>query len=191
MYDAEPLTATEEAGFEDESLSPEDYRFCQGGWYSLEDLRSWQRNPGPLRVGLQAEHLNNAEVPEELPGLTRNGATAAGYNERDTVEVITDLTAELLEGEGITVDILPATVPPGYEADAFVSIHADGNLSSNVRGFKHAGPRRDYSGRSEALVAALYESYSQATGLPIDPSISRRMTALQTRRRTQLMLQLR
>lgn len=178
---AQSFTATEEVGFEaePETMSVPDYRFGQGGWYTLEELRSWERAPGPLRVGLQVGHLDNDKVPEELSGLTRNGAgaTAAGYNERDTVEVITRLTAELLEAEGIVVDILPATVPPKYEADAFVSIHADGNNNTNVRGFKHAGPRRDYSGRSDALVSALYESYKEATGLPTDPSISRRMTA--------------
>lgn len=173
------FTATDEAGFEDEPAEPTDYRLGQGGWYTLEELRSWQRQPGPLRVGLQVGHLDNDQVPEELSGLTRNGAgaTAAGYNERDTVAVITELVAEQLEAAGVVVDVLPATVPPGYEADAFVSIHADGNRNAGIRGFKIAGPRRDYSGRSAALVTALYKSYGEATPLPEDPSISRRMTA--------------
>lgn len=175
------FTATKEAGFEDEptSLQSLDYQFGQGGWYTLDELRNWKRAPGPLKVGLQVGHLNNDNVPEELSGLARNGAgaTSAGYNERDTVKTITELVAKILEAQGISVDILPATIPPGYEADAFVSIHADGNPDSSIRGFKHAGPRRDYSGRSEALVSELYKTYAESTNLPIDPSVSRRMTA--------------
>jgi hypothetical protein len=98
-------------------------------------------------------------------------------NERDTVAVIADLVLARLESEGIEVELLPATVPPGYVADAFVSIHADGNPNRSVGGFKIAGPRRDYSGRSSALVEALYDSYASSTNLDTDPSISRRMTA--------------
>lgn len=170
-----------ESGFADESeiMSPQDYKIGKGMQYSLQELSSWERPAGPLRVGLQVGHLDNDQVPEELNGLKNNGAgaEAAGYNERDTVQVITQLVAEQLEAAGVTVDVLPATVPPGYIADAFVSIHADGNTNTGVRGFKMAGPRRDYSGLSETLVDALYESYGAATGLPIDGSISRRMTA--------------
>lgn len=124
-------------------------------------------------------HLDNDQVPEELSGLTNNraGAVSSGYNERDTVAVIVELVAAELRSADIVVDILPTTVPRGYVADAFVSVHADGNSNTGVRGFKIAGPRRDYSGVSQDLVAALYTSYEQATNLPIDPSISRRMTA--------------
>jgi hypothetical protein len=175
------FTATEEAGFDDEPVEAPSvqYQLGQGGWYTLEELRNWERTPGPLRVGLQIGHLDNDQVPEELSGLTRNGAgaVAAGYNERDTVAVIAELAAERLRAAGVEVDVLPATVPPGYEADAFVSVHADGNNNTSIRGFKIAGPRRDYSGRSAALVAALYDAYDESTGLPQDPSISRRMTA--------------
>jgi hypothetical protein len=99
------------------------------------------------------------------------------FNERDTVAVITQLVAERLEAEGITVDVLPAVIPPGYVADAFVSIHADGNNNTSVRGYKIAGPRRDYSGRSETLVEYLFTRYGEVTNLPVDPNISRRMTA--------------
>jgi hypothetical protein len=170
-----------EAGFEagSEALEPQEYRIGKGAQYSISELRNWQRPDGPLRVGLQVGHLDNDQVPEELSGLTNNGAgaTAAGYNERDTVAVITELVADQLRSADIAVDVLPATVPPGYIADAFVSIHADGNRNTDVSGFKIAGPRRDYSGLSEDLVAALYTSYERATDLPIDPSISRRMTA--------------
>jgi len=170
-----------EVGFdtEPELASPNEYRIGRGKGYALNELREWQRPDGPLRVGLQVGHLDNQDMPEELEGLENNGSGAVSgpYNERDTVEVITELVAEDLRANNILVDVLPATVPPGYVADVFVSIHADGNNNTSVRGYKIAGPRRDYSGRSEALVAALYSSYGEATNLPIDPSISRRMTA--------------
>jgi len=93
------------------------------------------------------------------------------------MNVIVELVAERLRTEGVVVDILPATVPPKYQADAFVSIHADGNPNSDVRGFKIAGPRRDYSGLASVLVSALYEEYDAVTDLPQDANISRRMTA--------------
>lgn len=172
-----------EEGFDDapplNTAELNEYRIGRGVGYTLTELQERQRPPGPLRVGVQVGHLDNESVPEELEGLTRNGAgaTFGQYNERDTVAVIAQLVARELEQAGVVVDILPATVPPGYVADAFVSIHADGNPNQSVRGFKMAGPRRDYSGRSEQLVAALYDSYAQATNLPVDSSISRRMTA--------------
>jgi hypothetical protein len=176
-----PSFTDTEVGFEEAPVLADgpDYTVGRGAQYTIDELRNWERPAGPLRVGVQVGHLENDQVPEELSGLTNNGAgaTAAGYNERDTVAVIASLVAEQLRAEQIEVDVLPATVPPGYVADAFVSIHADGNLNSSVRGFKIAGPRRDYSGLADILVAALYDSYASATNLPIDPSISRRMTA--------------
>ncbi|MFW6210063.1 MAG: N-acetylmuramoyl-L-alanine amidase family protein [Patescibacteria group bacterium] len=175
-----PSFTEQEAGFEAEPVAEAtNYRVGQGGWYTLAELAAWERQPGPLRVGLQVGHLENDQVPAELSGLTRNGAgaTAAGYTERDTVAVIARLVAAELTAAGIAVDILPATVPPGYEADAFVSIHADGNANTSVRGFKIAGPRRDYSGRSAILVESLEAAYAAATELPQDPQITRRMSA--------------
>lgn len=176
------FTETEE-GFEDEpEFRAEElmtYRIGGGRNYTLQELRSWQRPGGPPRVGVQVGHLDNGVVPEELSGLTRNGAgaTFGRYNERDTMSVIVEYVAAELESSGVEVDILPATVPPGYVADAFVAVHADGNLNTSVRGFKIAGPRRDYSGRSQALVEALEIAYGSETALPEDPNITRRMTA--------------
>jgi N-acetylmuramoyl-L-alanine amidase len=177
---SESFTETE-VGFESEpeELVTMDYPLGVGGWYTVDELNGWQRTPGPKRVGIQVGHLDNEEVPEELSGLTRNGAgaVAAGYTEREVNALVAEIVAEQLRAEGVVVDVLPAVVPPKYEADAFISIHADGNNNSGVRGFKMAGPRRDYSGASQALVDALYESYAESTGLPIDGNISRRMTA--------------
>jgi len=178
-----PSFTESEAGFESEpSLEPDElmtYRVGGGRNYTLQELRDWQRPSGPLRVGVQVGHLENGVVPEELSGLTRNGAgaTFGSYNERDAMSTVVAHVASELEANGIVVDVLPATVPPGYIADAFVSVHADGNPNTSVRGFKVAGPRRDYSGRSAALVAGLEAAYAEATALPVDPNITRRMTA--------------
>jgi len=150
----------------------------RGVGYTLSELAAWERPEGPVRVGLQVGHLDNESMPEELAGLEGNtGAVVGNLFEREVVKAIVELTAQRLRSEGIEVDILPATVPPGYVADAFVSVHADGNTSTRPRGFKIAGPRRDYSGQAATLVSALYASYGPATGLPVDDYISRRMTA--------------
>jgi hypothetical protein len=167
-----------EEGFDSEPAVLTDYRLGAGSRYTLTELTTWQRPEGPLRVGLQVGHWRNNEVPTELANLSRNtGATWGGLTERDVVYEIVQHTAARLKDAGITVDILPTTVPPGYLADAFISVHADGNTSSAANGFKIAGPRRDYAGTSDALIDALYDAYGPATGLREDPSITRRMTA--------------
>ena len=137
-----------------------------------------RRAPGPIRVGIQAGHWKNTDVPEELEGLARNGSGAqgGGRTEVDTVLVIAEKVKELLETEGIEVDLLPATIPVDYYADAFVSIHADGNNNAAISGFKIAFPRNDFSGRSVPLVESLYESYEAETGLSRDANVTRRMS---------------
>lgn len=132
---------------------------------------------GPPRVGIQAGHWNLAEVPEELDGLkASSGAQGGGYSEQDTVLEIARRVKALLEAEGVTVDLIDATVPVDYLADAFVSIHADGSTSANVSGYKLSAPRRDFSGKAEALTDAIYESYGEVTGMRRDGSITRRMS---------------
>jgi hypothetical protein len=138
---------------------------------------NWQRPQGPLRVGIQAGHAKLDEIPEELEGLRQSsGAFGGGKSEAETVLILAEKVKILLETEGIVVDLLPATVPVDYAADAFVSIHADGNASGLVSGFKIAGPRRDFSGKAQALTDALYESYGTETGLRQDANVTRRMS---------------
>lgn len=131
----------------------------------------------PIKVGIQAGHYKNDEVPEELSGLKQNGAGAISgeYVERDIVYEIAVRTVSLLNAEGIDAELVPATVPSGYQADAFVSIHADASQNPTVSGFKIAAPHIDGSGNAEALQKALYASYSTETGLPKEPTITRRM----------------
>jgi hypothetical protein len=141
------------------------------------DLANWKRPTGPLRVGLQAGHWKIDEVPEELKKLeTSGGASANGVNEWEVNLDITTDVKKILEEKGIVVDILPATIPEGYYADAFVSIHADGSEDSSVTGYKIASPRRDLSGHANQLQQALDSVYAQITGLAEDPNVTRNMT---------------
>lgn len=167
----------DEVGFE---LPEESIRETSIGFndqYTVSELENWQRPQGPVRVAIQAGHWKNSEVPEELDGLKRNGggAVGGGLTEQEVVLEIAEQVTELLKEYDLTVDLLPTTVPPGYVADAFISIHADGNLDTSVSGFKIASPWRDYSEKSETLEKLLYETYADATNLATDPSISRRM----------------
>jgi N-acetylmuramoyl-L-alanine amidase len=143
-------------------------------WQKLQ--KYWQRPDGPPKIGLQIGHLDNQQLPNELEKLRKNGgASAGGYTEAEVNQAIAEQTAEILKEKGVAVDILPATVPPGYWADAFIAIHADGSLDPYASGFKIAGPWRDLTSRSNKLVNLLEENYQTATQLNKDPNISRNM----------------
>ncbi|RJP43627.1 hypothetical protein C4587_02710 [Candidatus Parcubacteria bacterium] len=187
-----PPDAASQADAADQLQIPQpaaDLRFSRWGAYwrefSEEERKfyeNWKRPPGPLRVGLQAGHWKNDEVPDELSGLKRSGGGAQGGG-RSEWEVVLEIARQakaLLEAEGMVVDLLPATIPVDYVADAFVSVHADGNGNPSVSGFKIAGPRGDFSGRAPSLASALYESYERETGLKRDASVSRRMSGYYT-----------
>jgi N-acetylmuramoyl-L-alanine amidase len=123
-------------------------------------------------VGIQAGHWLSKDLPDELARLrSSSGAFAAGYAEEQVNLDIARRVAKLLESRGIMADVLPATIPPGYDADAFVAIHADGSSSGNSRGFKLATPWRT-SPASQHLADTLTEEYARATGLPQDGAIT-------------------
>jgi N-acetylmuramoyl-L-alanine amidase len=124
------------------------------------------------RVGIQVGHWKSQELPDELARLrTSSGAFAGGYHEADVNLAIAKRVAALLESRGLAVDLLPATIPPGYDADAFVAIHADGSSSGNSRGFKLATPWRT-SRASQMLLDLLTIEYASATGLPQDYAVT-------------------
>jgi N-acetylmuramoyl-L-alanine amidase len=160
--------------------SEEDFRetpIYPRGIEKFGDLRNWKRPDGPMRVGLQVGHLKNSELPDELENLRGNsGASNRGVAEWEVTMEIALITQKLLEEEGYVVDILPATVPVAYVADAFVALHADGSTSSQTEGFKVAAPRRDYTGKSSELATLLESQYKSQVGFPIDLNITRNMT---------------
>lgn len=124
---------------------------------------------GPRRVGIQVGHWKIDEVPAELgPRLPeQTGASAGGVDEVDVNLDIAQRLAALLEAKGYVVDVLPATVPPGYVADAFVALHADDDGVGASSGFKMAIGRRRGS-YDQALLDALRAPYAAATGLEWD-----------------------
>ncbi len=139
-------------------------------------LTNWKRPDSPPRVGLQVGHWKNSELPEELAQLrTNTGSSGGGKSEWEVNLAIARETEKLLTARGVAVDILPATVPPEYWADAFIAIHADGSESGASSGFKAARPYRDPSGHAHTLLDTLYKTYGEATGLPEDPNITRNM----------------
>jgi N-acetylmuramoyl-L-alanine amidase len=84
----------------------------------------------------------------------------------------------LLENSSVVVDLLPATVPPAYTADAFVSIHADSGYPADAHarhGWKMAAPFLA-SPASLHLLEAVSDEYAQVVELPEDTeNITQRM----------------
>lgn len=97
------------------------------------------RVAGPIRVGIQIGHLNAALQPDELDSLRYStGAHANGLDEVTVNGWVAQALAERLAARGFQVDVLPATIPPGYAADLVLSLHADSNLDSGRNGYKSA-----------------------------------------------------
>ena len=132
--------------------------------------------PGPKRVGLQAGHWLTDQVPPEL-GRLQNGAVGGGKQEWEVNLEVAQRAAALLEASGIAVDVLPATVPPRYRANAFIALHADGDPAGQARGFKVARPGfSSLPDVDDRLVQAFNQTYGVDTELPRDDEhISLRM----------------
>lgn len=86
----------------------------------------------------------------------------------------------ILQYEGYDVDLLPefSDQLPGYQADAFVSIHADSCNVPEASGFKVARVAASAIPEEEdRLVACLIDRYAQASGLALhENSITYDMT---------------
>jgi len=126
---------------------------------------------------MQVGHWQTAALPRSLAALwDQTGSVAAGRTELAVNLDTARRTAGLLERAGLIVDLLPATVPNGYQADAFVAIHADANVARPVRGYKIAPPYRSAVAWADAvLVDQLDTAYAAATGLPPDRQITDNM----------------
>lgn len=138
----------------------------------------WKRPDGPIKIGLQVGHYKRLEMPDEFSNIRDNGGGTSGLGrtEWEVMLVIAEETKEILEEEGYVVDILPATVPEDYWADAFISIHADGNLDNSISGYKVAPYARDRTSLADILSKDIEKTYGEATKLPRDPNITRNMT---------------
>jgi N-acetylmuramoyl-L-alanine amidase len=119
-------------------------------------------------VGLQAGHWLTEQTPHELRGLGA-GSSGGGKAEWEVNLDIARRAGNILEAEGIQVDILPTTVPVRYHAHAFVSVHADGDSAGRLSGFKIARPGfSSMPDVDDRLVHAIYATYEPATGLARD-----------------------
>lgn len=146
----------------------------QNDIYNLYE--DWVRPDGPAKVALQVGHWKNDEIPEELHRLRGNtGASGGGKTEWEVNYQIAVLTEEILESNGVIVELLPATVPKKYWADVFVAIHADGNNDTGKSGFKAAAPYRDLTGNANELLKFVEQEYALSTNLEKDPNITRNM----------------
>jgi len=126
------------------------------------------RAPGPWRVGIQAGHWRVEELPDEQHRLRDStGARYGPFREADLNLEVAGRVADLLRSSGAVVDLLPARIPPGYRADAFVSLHADGAYRAGARGWKAATPWRA-SAAARELREALAGTFPRFTGLPED-----------------------
>ncbi len=121
----------------------------------------------PARIGIQIGHLDSDQLPDELARLrTSTGAFYNGIDEYESNQAIAAAMKVLLEEAGVIVDLIPATVPPAYRADAFIAIHADG-AAGNKRGWKIATPWRT-SRASQELLDAVSATYGVISGIPED-----------------------
>ena len=130
-----------------------------------------------VNVAIQAGHWQSADLPDPLARLRGStGAVGGGHTEPEVTLALAQRTAALLRAQGLTVEVLPATVPTGYTADLFLSLHMDGNSSPQAHGFKVSTRwRSDVAALDAQLVAALTDRYAAVTGLPEDPSVTRAM----------------
>lgn len=124
---------------------------------------------GAPTVGLQVGHLQAREHPDELAALrVSTGGSAAGIDEVDVNLAVARALATRLAAAGVRVEVLPATVPPGYRADLLLSIHADASAEPDRRGYKSAHARPARNRREPWLRAAVDAAYLAASGLPHD-----------------------
>ncbi len=132
---------------------------------------------GQRRVGIQIGHLETEAVPKEY-GTRIQQQTGTSWEGLTEVDVTTEIAARMkdrLTAQGLLVDILPTTVPEGYLADVFISLHCDGDGVGEKTGFKlaHGTRRGPYE---DMLVSAVKDAYARATGLSYDlAGVSRNM----------------
>ncbi len=143
--------------------------------------------PGPKRVGIQIGHWFVGQLPPELQRLSA-GTSGGGWSEWEVNLLIGQRVVQMLQEAGVEADLLPATIPIRYRAHAFVAIHADGDTSGALHGYKLARPGfSSIPDADDELVHSMYQEYGAATGMPRDADvhISLRMTyyyAFNTRR---------
>lgn len=127
----------------------------------------------PPKIGLQVGHWKNYELPEELKKLRENhGAEGGGKKEWEVNYKIAEILKNKLEEKGFLVELIPATVPPNYQADAFISIHADSHSDNTKNGFKASTSWYTKTQKSEELLNFISNEYLKHTKLPWENTIT-------------------
>lgn len=131
-------------------------------------------DPRVYHVGIQAGHWQQAELPDELAALVWDtGTSADGIDEWQVNLSIAEAVVTNLQLKGIQADLLPATIPIRYQADAFVTIHADGNDDPTVYGYKVAPSAFDNpAGAAVQLSQAITVAYGKVTSLTQDSTFA-------------------
>ena len=123
---------------------------------------------GPRKVAIQAGHWLTREAPPELARiLQQTGTSWGGITEVEVNLDIAGRVAALLARNGIQVEVLPTMVPPGYLADVFIALHADGDGTGAKSGFKAARSTRRTPFEARLMELVIHE-YAAATELDYD-----------------------
>lgn len=125
------------------------------------------QHPNPRPQGLPAKKIGI------IPGHWQNDSGAVcedGLTEAEISLSVARKAKDLLEWYGYDVELLPEYSPRilGYEADAFLSIHADScEPIEGATGFKVARVENSaIPEQDDRLVACLWKEYQAATQLP-------------------------
>lgn len=177
-----PLPAQDEPGDPDPDLSGPPVALAPPGGAIIQDGIVRIPKPkidtnGQRRVGIQIGHLETETVPKEYGTRIQQqtGTSWEGLTEVDVTTEIAERMKALLTAQGLLVDIIPTTVPEGYLADVFISLHCDGDGVGEKTGFKlaHSTRRGPYE---DALMSDVKDAYARATGLSYDlAGVSRNM----------------
>jgi N-acetylmuramoyl-L-alanine amidase len=144
--------------------------------------------PTPIwfnRIGVIAGHSGIAAYGPTKGNVDPGTVCPDGFTEASVTMNVAKQVVATLQGRGFTVDLLQEWDPrlEGYQAAAFISLHADSCDNFND-GFNHTGFKATYGTqrftareRDEALNECMRQNYSGVTGLPFTPgSITTAMT---------------
>jgi N-acetylmuramoyl-L-alanine amidase len=135
-----------------------------------------QNNCAKFKVGLQVGHWLKENLPDEFASLKNNGVKINGVEEFEVTLKIALKTKKILEKKGVQVEILPAKIPAGYEADAFLALHADESKNPNLSGFRAAPSFFDVTQKAQKLASLINSYYEKEVKIPFRPIFTSRMT---------------
>ena len=99
---------------------------------------------------------------------TSTGGEANSVSELEINLAVGKIVKKQLESYGITVDLLPVTIPPSYKADIFISLHADGVNNPTRRGYKSAYFKPLRNNLDKVLQKHMDEAFLANSKLPHD-----------------------